>query len=102
MDYEQLKEAIQSAQCDVSDVASDVLDYVLDRFDGEEEIDEDDEYDAIRDECDAYFTYYDDAWDYLRDNCITDFDEAVRDGFMSVCSIAYYYLEQEILDNLRL
>ena len=101
MDYEYLKEAIQSAQCDVSDVASSVLDYVLDRFDGEEEIDEDDVYDAIREESDSYFIYYDDAYDYLRDNCITDFDEAIGDGCTSVCSIAYYYLVQEIEENLR-
>ena len=103
MRYEELKDAIENAGCSVSNVAQDVLVYVLDRFDEDDEIEEDDVYDAIRDECDSYFTYYSDAWDYLIDNNITDFEDAIRyGGCENVSSIAYYYLEQEINDNLCL
>ena len=103
MRYEDLKNAIQSCQADVSADASTILDYVLDRFEeGQEDIDIDEVYDAIRDECDNYFIYYSDAWNYLEDNCITDFDEAISNCCTSVCSIAYFYAEQEILDNLNL
>ena len=103
MRYEDLKNAIENASCDVSDVAETVLGYVLDRFDEDnEDIDEGEVYDAIREECDNYFTYYSDAWDYLQNNSITDFDEAINDGFTGICGFAYYYLVEEINDNLCL
>ena len=99
--YEELKERIENAQMDVSSQASDVLGYVLDRYDeDDQEIDEDEVYDAISEDCDNYFIYYSDAWNYLEDNCITDFDDAVAEGCTGVCSIAYYYLRDEIMNIL--
>ena len=101
--YEELKERIENAQMDVSSQASDVLGYVLDRYDEDDDnIDEYDVEDAIMEECDEYFTYYDDAWEYLQENCITDFDDAVAEGCTGVCSIAYYYLRDEIMNILEL
>lgn len=43
------------------------------------------------------FIYYSDAFDYLKDQNIFEFEDAFRDGFgYNVCSIATYYLEDEI------
>lgn len=107
MRYEELKDAIEEAQQCASGTAETVLEYVLDRFSEyeytEDEIDEYEVWDAISEEIDSYFTYYSDAWDYLQDNSITDFEDAIRDGgCMDICSIAYYYLDAEIRDNLCL
>ena len=104
MRYEELKDAITNAMISVSPEASDVLQYVLDRYDEDsEDIDESSVYDAISEECDSMFTYYSDAWDYLRDNGITDFDEAINEcGCTNVCSIAWYYLRQEVEGELCL
>ena len=103
MTYNELKDAIESVQHAVSDDACNVLDYILDRYsDEDEDIDEYDVYDAIIEECDSYLIYYSDAWEYLSSNNITDFDEAIAEGNKDVCSIACYYLTQEINDNLRL
>ena len=103
MSYEELVDAIINAQNSVSSEASDVLQYVLDRWDeGDDDISECDVYDAVMEECDSYFIYYSDAWDYLRDNNITDFFDAVNNGCDNICSIAYWYLQQEINENLCL
>ena len=103
MRYETLKNAIEEAQCDLSDVCTDILDNVLNMFDESmDDIDVDDVYDILNQECDDYFIYYDDAWDYLRDNSITDFDDAVANGCTNVCAIACWYAYQEISDNLEL
>lgn len=42
-----------------------------------------------------YFMYYSDAFDYLQNNDITDFDEAIEMGNRDICSIATYYLLRE-------
>lgn len=107
MRYEELKDAIERAQCHVSGTAETVLGYVLDDFseyeDIEDEIEECDVWDAIYQSVDDYFIYYSDAWDYLQEESITDFTEAIDNvGARDVCAIAYYYLQQEILDNLCL
>ena len=104
MRYEELKDAIKNAKVNLSDMACHVFDYVLDRFDEtDEDIDENDVYDAVYEECDSMFIYYSDAWDYLQDQCITDFTEAIDNvGAKNICGIACYYLEQEVLDSLCL
>ena len=103
MRYETLKNAIQEAKARLTDECCDILDNVLDRFDEDDKsIDLDDIYDAISDEVDNFFIYYDDAWSYLENNSITDFDDAIYAGCTSVCSIAYYYAKEEIDNELDL
>lgn len=52
---------------------------------------------AINDYCDTAFIYYDEAWDFLREENITDFTEAIDEfGAKTVCQIACYYLENDI------
>lgn len=79
----------------------DVFENALEHFDQDEDVDEYDYEDAIRDECDSWFIYYQDAWDYLQDNNITDFDEAIDEwGAKDVCAIACYYFVEACMREL--
>ena len=103
MRYEDLKDAICNAMSSVSGEAEDVLQRVLDRYDEDDEnIDESDVYDYVYEEAGDYFIYYSDAFDYLQDNSITDYDDAICEGCHDVCSIATYYLIEEVNENLCL
>ena len=77
------------------DVISDVINYY--DFETEDEFRE-----SIYEATGEAFIYYADAWDYLRNNNIISFQEAFNEGFgENVCSIATYYLEEEIHDFLH-
>lgn len=82
------------------------LDINIDNFnndkDGLYEIDEimDDLHQQI---LDNDMIYYNDCWDYLINNNITDFIEAIEDGYVTIEGIANYYRttnHYEILDDL--
>lgn len=51
--------------------------------------------DVVIEKIDNYFVYYSDAWEYLSNNHITDFEEAMEYGLTNVCAIATYYLNEE-------
>ena len=75
---------------------------ILDRLEDGEEIDTSDFDDMLNEELDSWFTYYDDAWDYLRDNNITDFSDAIHEwGATDICGIACYYAREEIWDAVN-
>lgn len=91
---ETLKEQLEHNRyyCDEKcyNVISDIIEYY--DFENEDEF-----RDRIYGASGEAFIYYADAWDYLRYNNITSFQEAFNEGFgENVCSIATYYLEQEI------
>lgn len=89
MTYAQFRELVSGSYGEINDILSSVLD----RYSEDEEIDENDVYDAILDEVGEYFIYYSDAWDYLQDNAITDFEDAFYEwNTTDVCGIASYYL----------
>lgn len=62
------------------------------------------EYDSMEDmltyyidECDRELIYYSQAFNYLMDNNITDFEYAIKEfGATDVCGIAYAYLNDEV------
>lgn len=90
--------------CDecLSGMCEDIISSVVDNMYDDQEYDSlDDLMDDVMYELDSYFTYYSDAWDYLQDNCITDFDEAIKEwGVHDVCGIACYYAREEIWDDV--
>ena len=91
-----LKELREMSRDGMSDEAINVIDNVIDNYEKEED-DEEDVYDNLWNECDEAFIYYSDAFRYLEDNNITDFSEAINEfGCKNVCSIACYYLMQEL------
>ena len=51
--------------------------------------------DLVNEKVNDYFIYYSDAWEYLQDNDITDFQYAFKWGCTDICSIATYYLGAE-------
>lgn len=81
----------------LSPKATEVVENVLELLeydeDGESEIDN-----AIFEEIDNRLIYYSSAFDYLESQNITDFSEAINEyGAATVCQIAAYYLQAEIL-----
>lgn len=99
MNIKDLRELLENSS--LSAQAYDIIDAVLDYVD--EDVHEADYYDleeAIQQEIDSQFIYYSDAWDYLQDNNITDFTDAINEyGVTDLVGIASYYLMQEIMDN---
>lgn len=51
--------------------------------------------DLVNEKVNDYFIYYNDAYDYLQDNNITDFEDAFNNGYTDICGIATYYLGAE-------
>lgn len=52
--------------------------------------------DLVIEKINDHFIYYDDAWDYLKNQDIVDFEEAIAlGGFHNICGIATYYLMEE-------
>lgn len=87
---------------ELTGIAYDIGFQILDRLKDGEEIDQWDFEDMVREELDSWFTYYDDAWDYLQDNCITDFSEAIQEwGATDICAIALYYAQEEINNEVN-
>ena len=81
--------------------AYDIAYAVADNYEDDKDISEDDFYDDLIYEVDSYFTYYSDVWDYLQDNGITDFSEAIDEWQVTdICGFACYSVEQEIRDTL--
>ena len=98
MRYSRVKEIIYD---NLSGQELDIAEYALDHFNDGDSISEEDFEEALREEIDSYFTYYSDAWDYLSDNNITDFGEAIHYGMCyDVCSIACYYAEENIKNEV--
>lgn len=76
------------------DIVNNVIDYIC------EEPEEYDIRDEIMNEIDSQFMYYDDAWNYLQEQNITDFTDAIREfGVTDIMGIASYYLLDEIEEN---
>lgn len=72
---------------------------ILDRLEDDEDIDTSEFDDMLNEELDSWFTYYEDAWEYLQDNNITDFSDAIHEwGATDICAIAMYYAREEIWD----
>lgn len=98
MKYAELRNMCEES---LSGLAYDITDNILSGMDEDEEIDQSDFEDRINEEIDNYFIYYQDAWEYLQDNNITDFEDAIRDwGCTDICAIASYYARDEVLNDI--
>ena len=90
-----LRKLLEEREHVLSQQAYAIIDSVLDYVDEYDDIDELDE--EIRHEIDNSIIYYCDAWNYLQENQITDFYEAINEfGLTGVTSIACYYIMDEI------
>ena len=101
MKYASLKRLCEESLTGISEV---IIDYVLGGLDEEENIDYDieDIEERINEELDNYFTYYSDAWEYLQDNNITDFEDAFYEwNATDICGIACYYAHEEVMSDLQ-
>lgn len=97
MDKEKALESLNSLRYKYSEEAQNVIENVYTNYDEKIPLE-----DRIFEEVGEYFIYYSDAFNYLRDNHIYDFEDAISEGFgKNVCSIASYYLEQEVFDLLN-
>ena len=95
----QLQKLIEN---ELSGISYDIGFQILDRLEDGEEIDQWQFEDMLHEELDSWFTYYDDAWDYLRDNNITDFTEAIREwDATDICAIAFYYAYDNICHEVN-
>lgn len=93
MKARELREILENA--DLSATAYDIVDAVLDNIG--EDVDEYDLRDEVLNEIDSQFIYYDDAWNYLQEQDITDFTNAIREfGCTDLMGIASYYVLEEI------
>ena len=77
MRKEQLQKLIEN---ELDGIAYDIGFQILDCLDDEDDIDESDFSDYVSQELDSYFTYYDDAWDYLQDNNIRTSETLCTNG----------------------
>ena len=80
---------------------SDIVDNIIDSYDDEEEIDYDTFLERLEEELGSYFTYYSDAFDFLQENNITDFNDAIQEwGATDVCAIACYYAREQVSESV--
>lgn len=98
-DREKLEGAKGTRLYNYSAEALQALDDLIDRALDEEGFD--DFYDAYWEATDDTFTYYDDAWDYMKKYGDNDLSDAVHEGFTNICQIAGYNLEQEFFGLLK-
>ena len=99
MKYAELKKLCEES---LSGLAYDITDNILSGICEDEEIDQSDFESRLSEELDSYFTYYSDAWEYLEDNNITDFEDAFYEwNATDICSIACYYAYTEVLDEVN-
>lgn len=99
MRKEQLQKLIEN---ELSGISYDIGFNILDRLEDDEDIDIYQMEDLINEEIDGWFIYYSDAWDYLQDNQITDFSEAIQEwGATDICAIATYYAREEIENDFN-
>lgn len=99
-EVDDLKERLNDLENIAEDVIDDDLDDILSDINALRDRVDDIEYseeltDALHEEMDRAFIYYSDAWDYLQERGITDFEDAFKNGCTNICSIAYYYLSEE-------
>ena len=91
---EYLMEQLESNKYHISDDGYSVIESMIDDYDWE---DEDDFRENLYEVSGEQFMYYADAFDYIKEQWITDFKDAFDNGYgENVCSIATYYLEEEI------
>ena len=99
MRKEQLQKLIEN---ELSGIAYDIGFNILDCLEDGQDIDQWDFEDMVMEELDSWFTYYDDAWEFLQDNDITDFSEAFREwNVTDVCGIACYYAREMICADVN-
>ena len=97
MTLEELKKAYEEGSRELSDEAQSVLFYTIDELEEEEEPGEDEVEQRLWENLDNQFIYTQDAYDYLENQHILDFSEAIQEmGAHTPEQIAYYFLEQEI------
>lgn len=86
-----------------SDEARSIIDNIIvNSFSIDEEKAEFDFENLIFGEIDSSMIYYSDAWSYLQDNNITDFEDAIKEyEAYNITSIACYYLQQEVYELLN-
>lgn len=95
LDIQQLKENLESVRLSYSEDAVNIIESLIDTLSQDESVDFNN---ALFEEVasSSVSIYYSSAFDYLRDQWITDFNDAIRNGFGgNVCHIAGYYLEEE-------
>lgn len=93
MKSKELREILENA--DLSPTAYDIVDNVLCEIG--DDVDEYDLRDEIMNEIDSQFIYYGDAWNYLQEQDITDFTNAIREfGCTDLMGIASYFVLEEI------
>lgn len=56
---------------------------------------------AIWEQISDEFSWYDDAWDYMKNYGDNELDDPVRNGFTRIDQIAGYNLEQEIYELMN-
>ena len=97
MTLKELKKAYEEGSRELSDEARDVLFNTIDALEEEEEPDEDEVEQTLWENLDIKFTYTKDAYDYLENQNLFDFSEAIQAvNAHTPEQIAYYFLEQEI------
>ena len=96
---EQLKASLENERYSMSDKCYDVLSDLIEyyTFKNRDEF-ENNVYEVVGEA----FIYYSSAFNYLQEEGITNFECAISEGFgYDVCSIASYYLEEEVFDKIN-
>lgn len=90
---ERLNEQLEENKYHCSDYCFDAINDLINDYEWKNE---DDFRDYIFEEVGETFIYYKDAFNFIVDRWITDFEEAFNVGLTGICQIASYYLEQEV------
>jgi len=99
MTLEDLKKAYEENARNLSDEAQAAILNTLDDLEDEEEPDEEEIETTLWDHVDNTFIYTQEAYDYLENQHILDFSEAIQEMQASTPEqIAFYFLDQEIRD----
>lgn len=88
-----LNERLEKVEYGYSDDAFDVVYNMIHDYDNLS-------YDNVYDASDSVFTYWSDAFEYLNNQSIPDFKEAIAEGHSRIESIAWYYLMEEVHELL--
>ena len=94
MNKEDLKAKLDNLS--LSALAEDIIRDMIDENDNFQDL-----YDNYPYEIDRSLIYYSDAFNYLMDENITDYEDAINWGATNITSIAYYYLTEEISNALN-
>lgn len=101
MNKKQLLKALDAIYSSTEDNAYAVLEAVVGNMYEDENIGEYDLEQRVYEEVSEYFIYYSDAWNYLMDEYISDFADAMREGCTDVCAIASYYLREAVIEYMQ-